>query len=308
MDNMNCLNIKITRPTQELIIMRGIPGSGKSTEAKKRVKNGVIHSTDDLWEATGDYAGAFKRMKESGDWSDHSRMHTKNFKNAMTSIKEGVSPIIIDNTNIKAVEAKKYVETALKLGFNESNITIVDVGNGGCTVEVLAERNTHGVPLETIERMMKSHKSVGPLSVKKILEAKSMNSTPKFAYVKLDDKSRVKLMTSLSHHIPKGWLLHGHHMTVSFGKDIPKELKGDVGKTVELRVISVGTSDMAIAVGVEGFPSTNKIPHITLGVNPDGKPVMSKDITVWKTLDSHINLNGEVMETTPFVSPTTVKP
>jgi putative protein kinase ArgK-like GTPase of G3E family len=33
----------ITKPNSELIICRGIPGSGKSTKAKSLVKNGRIH-------------------------------------------------------------------------------------------------------------------------------------------------------------------------------------------------------------------------------------------------------------------------
>jgi signal recognition particle GTPase len=33
----NSLGLKVTKPNQELIIMRGIPGSGKSTKAKSLV-------------------------------------------------------------------------------------------------------------------------------------------------------------------------------------------------------------------------------------------------------------------------------
>jgi len=125
--------------------------------------------------------------------------------------------------------------------------------------------------------------------------------------VKLDAKSKAKLMTALGHTVPKGWLLHGHHMTVGFGSGIPKELKAEIGTTVTLKAVTLGVSDMAIAVGVEGFMSSNEKAHITLGVSPEGKPVMSNKITKWKALDSFMNLTGEVMQTAPFVSPTTVK-
>jgi predicted kinase len=168
----NLLGVEVTRPNQVLIIMRGIPGAGKSTETAKLVEDGIIHSTDALIEATGDYKGYFDKMVESGDWSAHGRMHHKNFLNAKDSMKEGITPVIIDNTNIKAGEPKKYVEAALKMGFADENIKIVDIGNGGCTAEELFERNTHGVPLKTIERMMRSHEGVGPLTVEKIINAK----------------------------------------------------------------------------------------------------------------------------------------
>jgi len=47
----NSLGVTVTRPNQTLIVMRGIPGSGKSTKAKELVGEGTIHSTDDLIES-----------------------------------------------------------------------------------------------------------------------------------------------------------------------------------------------------------------------------------------------------------------
>lgn len=40
-----------------MIIMRGLPGSGKSYKAKKlaQAENGIIYSTDDFFETTGKY-------------------------------------------------------------------------------------------------------------------------------------------------------------------------------------------------------------------------------------------------------------
>jgi predicted kinase len=294
----NILGVDITRPNQELIVLRGAPGSGKSRKAKELVGEGVIHSTDDIIEASGDYLGYFKRMADTGDWSEHSRNHHKNFLNAKKSMLEGVTTIIIDNTNIKAAEAKKYVEEALKLGYDENNIIFVEVGDGGCTAEVLAERNAHGVPLETIQRMLKSYNSVGPMTIKKVLEAKSMYKPSKIAMVVLDDASNTKLLTAVGHNIPEGWKVFAHHMTINFGKGLVDDLKNDLGKTVSLRAIAVGKSDMAVAVRVEGYHSDNKIPHITLGVNVNGgaKPVMSNQITNWKELPSYINLIGVVTE------------
>ena len=49
----NSLGVTITRPDQVLIVMRGIPGSGKSTKAKELAgTDGVIHSTDGLVQVT----------------------------------------------------------------------------------------------------------------------------------------------------------------------------------------------------------------------------------------------------------------
>jgi len=303
--NKNILGVVVTRPDQELVIMRGVPGSGKSTEGKKLVGEGIVHSTDTLIEMRGEgaYALHFATMVESGDWSAHSRVHNQNFLNAKASMLEGISPVIVDNTNIKANEPKKYVEAALKMGFDEANIKIVDVGTGGCTVEVLAERNTHNVPLATIKKMAASHKGVGPLTVKKILESKDMYKKSKIAMLVLDANSKNKLITALGNLIPDGWKLYAHHMTINFGKGLSDELRGDLGQTKSLTATAVGLSDMAMAVHVVGYHSDNKIPHITVAVNVEGggKPVMSNDIPMWKTLEDNYNitpikLSGVVVE------------
>ena len=303
----NILGIEVTRPNQELLVMRGIPGSGKSTETKDRIGGGVSHSTDDLIEKAGDYSEFFAAMIAAKDFSPLSKMHAQNIKNAISSMKSGVSPVIIDNTNIKMNEPKQIVVAALKMGFADDNIKFIDIGTAGLEAADLVKRNTHGVPLDKIEQMIASHTGQGEMTLKKVVDSKDMYKAAKIAFVKLDDKSKSKLLTALGHLVPKGWLVHAHHMTIGFGKSIPKDIKDDIGKTVRLRVISVGKSDMAIAIGVEGFASSNEIAHITLGVSPDGKPVMSNKITNWKKLDSYINLTGVVIETAPFVSPTTVK-
>lgn len=120
----------------------------------------------------GDYREFFTTMIESKDFSNLSRAHETNFKNAVKSLKAGITPVIIDNTHIKANEAKKIVVKALELGLDDKMIRIEDIGTNGLSAEALANRNTHGVPLEKIQSMIESHKSVGGLTVKKILESK----------------------------------------------------------------------------------------------------------------------------------------
>lgn len=283
---LNTLGVKVTRPDQVLIVMRGISGSGKSTKAKSLVAEGVIHSTDDLIEESGDYREFFAEMKRNNNFVNLSRMHSKNLSLAKKSMEEGISPVVVDNTNLRANEAKAYVKHALELGYADKNIQIVDVGTGGLTAEALAARNSHGVPLEKIEQMVKTYKSVGSLTVKKILESKDMypDSDILYSAVVLDEKSKGLLLSTFVASIPEGWKTFAHHMTIVFGKSAPN--KDDLGKTVELTVTKLGVSDMAVAVGVVGYPSKNEIPHITLAINPNGgKPVMSNQITDWKEVD-----------------------
>jgi hypothetical protein len=291
----NVLGVEITRPNQKLIIMRGIPGAGKSTKANSIVGEGIIHSTDNLIEATGDYRGFFARLIESGDFKDLSRMHSKNLSNAIKSIKDGISPVVIDNTNIKANEAKAYVVAALENGLDDNNISIVDIGTRGLTADELAVSNTHGVPLDKIKMMMESHKSVGDLTVKKILESKDMykQSDVLYSCVLLDGQSKGTLLDKVGIWVPKDWTVITHHMTICLGE---MKDKTDLGKEVVLTVEEVGISDMAMAVKVSGYPSKNEIPHITIAVNPDGgKPVMSNKITNWQPIKNFM-IGGVVTE------------
>ena len=295
----NSLNVDISRPEQELFIMVGVLGSGKSTKAKELVGKGVIHSTDDVIETMGDYRGFFNKMISSGDFSPLSNAHRINFQNSVTSMKQGISPVIIDNTNLKPSEPKDYVMAALKLGYDDKNIKFIDIGTGGLSAEELAQRNTHGVPLDKIKSMIQSYNSSKPLTLNKVLTAKDMySSKPKmFASLVIDDSSRLKLIQSTSHHIPEGWKVIAHHMTINFGKGLPENLKNDLGEKKLIKATEIGISEMAVAVRVEGYHSDNKIPHITLAVNPNGgKPVMSNDITEWEPLESYINLYGVVSE------------
>jgi predicted kinase len=281
----NILGVSVTRPNQELIVMRGIPGAGKSTKAKSLVGQGKIHSTDDVIEAGGDYREFFAKMIASGDFSPLSKVHSQNLKDAIESMKAGVTPVIIDNTNIKHNEPKDYVKAALELGFTDNNIKFVDVGTAGLEATQLAARNTHGVPLEKIEAMIASHTAQGPLTLKSVLDSKDMYKSSNVLYsaVVLDKASHNKLLDKFALEMPEGWKTYAHHMTITMGelKD-----KTDIGKEVILKVTKVGLSDMAMAVQVEGYQSKNDIPHVTLAVNAlkNAKPVMSNQITNWQDI------------------------
>ncbi len=308
MKTTNILGVEITNPKQELFIMRGIPGSGKSTLAKSIVGNGVIHSTDNVIESISDYREFFAKMIESKDFSALHKAHETNYKNAVNSLKQGITPVIIDNTHIKANEAKKIVVKALELGLDEDNIKIHDIGINGLDAKILASRNTHGVPLEKIEAMIQSYNSVGSLTISKIIESKDIFKASDILYsaVVLDNASITKLLQVVGVYpaeFPDGWIMGRNggyfcdHMTICLG---PLKDKTDLGKEVAITVTHVGKSDMAIAFKVKGYPSKNEIPHITLAINPEGgEPKMSNDITKWQDL-KHFTVIGVVSEVSKY--------
>jgi len=293
----NILGVTVSKPNQELIIMRGIPGAGKSTKAKSLVGQGKIHSTDDVIEAGGDYNEFFAKMIANKDFSPLSQAHATNLKNAIESMKAGVTPVIVDNTNIKQNEPKAYVIAALEMGYADNNIKFVDIGTAGLEAEELAKRNAHGVPLEKIKAMIASHTDQGPLTLKSVIGSKDMykQSNVLYSCVLLDNQSRTTLLDIIGDKIPEGWKVIAHHMTINMGelKD-----KTDIGKDVTLTVEAIGLSDMAMAVKVSGYPSKNEIPHVTIAVNPNGgKPVMSNQITNWTPIRKFM-IGGVVTEIT----------
>lgn len=129
-----------------LIILRGLPGSGKSDLAKQLVGNGVIHSTDNY---------LIKEGKYKFDKEKISRYHRLNFLTSVESMKKGISPIIIDNTNIMAVYCVGYVKYGKMYGYKievvESNVP------WAFDIEELVKRNKHGVSKETLSEMFQKY-------------------------------------------------------------------------------------------------------------------------------------------------------
>ena len=282
----NSLGVEVTRPNQELIILRGVSGAGKSTLAKKLVKEGVIHSTDSVIEKTGDYKKFFEDCKNPNSGVSLYKAHMTNLNEAVNSMKNGITPVIIDNTNIKISAPKAYVVEALKMGFADDNIKFVDIGTNGFSLDELVLRNTHGVTREILDSMINSHRGQGEMTLKRVLEAKDLMEYSDVLYsaVVLDEDSKSKLITKFGSYIPNDWKVFANHMTIVFGKGL--EDKSELGKEIELKVTKFGYSNMAMAVQVEGYPSTKQTPHITLAINPNGgAPKMSNDITDWAEVE-----------------------
>lgn len=118
-----------------------------------------------------------------------------------------------------------------------------------------------------------------------------------YSAVVLDENSRNKLINRFKNEIPEDWEIIAHHMTINLG-EISPEYEKYLGMTVRLSVNTIAMDDKVIAVGVSGFPSKNKIPHITLGVNRknDGVPKLSNNLVNWKLLKRPFSIVGRVTE------------
>uniref|UniRef100_A0A8C3P2C9 NEDD4 binding protein 2 n=1 Tax=Cyanoderma ruficeps TaxID=181631 RepID=A0A8C3P2C9_9PASS len=146
---------------QVLVLLRGVPGSGKSYLARNLLEDnpgGIILSTDDYFYKHGQYHYDPDCLGEAHDW---------NRKRAKEAFERRISPIIIDNTNIQAWEMKPYVTLAqqfkYKVMFREPDTW------WKFKPKELERRNIHGVSKEKIKRMLERYERC--LTVRAILDS-----------------------------------------------------------------------------------------------------------------------------------------
>ena len=87
--------------TQTLTIMRGVPGSGKSTKAK--ALGGFVLSTDDFFMTAEDNPKYLFNPKQLG------AAHAWNQNRARDAMTAGIEHVIVDNTNRRVMEFERYM-------------------------------------------------------------------------------------------------------------------------------------------------------------------------------------------------------
>lgn len=165
---------------KNLILMLGVPGCGKSytvNQLCEQVEDTVVASADDFFDAL---PGGYKvNWKASLLHIAHSKCRSK----AEEAMEAGVSQVIIDNTNLRIKDVKPYVNKALECGYE---IKVVEPSSpwwkeirAGLLdnptdkqfedwATILTEKNLHGVPHETLVRMLKSWK---PYDAKELIKS-----------------------------------------------------------------------------------------------------------------------------------------
>jgi predicted kinase len=124
------------------VIERGLPGAGKSWDARGWVARlGADYCSADLWfEGPGGYAF---RPGELG------QAHEACWQAFLGALRAGRS-VVVDNTHCQRWEWARYHEAAVAAGYA---VVVRHLFDGGFSDEELARRNTHGVPAEAIGRM-----------------------------------------------------------------------------------------------------------------------------------------------------------
>lgn len=144
---------------KKCVLMRGCPGSGKSTRAKERARRSrelglsvVIVSADDYFvDADGRYEFDGRRLNEA---------HKQCFDGFVDGLFHGFDVVILDNTNIKFSEFELYLKVASLAGRD----IIIDGRAPKDDAEVLEwhRRNVHGVPFDKVQSRARQWEDIPP--------------------------------------------------------------------------------------------------------------------------------------------------
>lgn len=121
-----------------LFIVRGLPGSGKSTFAK--TLGGTHFETDNFFMVDGEYKFDVTKLKAAHEWCQNS-VNTAMILNITTDLN---NTIVVSNTFTQEWEMKPYFDMAETYGYRVFSL-IVENRHGGV--------NQHGVPEDKLEIM-----------------------------------------------------------------------------------------------------------------------------------------------------------
>ncbi len=142
----------------KIYFLRGVSGSGKSTEAMRLANNNkdIICSADDCFMKDGEYV-----FEPSLLAAAHSKC-LKKFISLVYNGSNGSDDIaIVDNTNLQWWELKAYWEVAMiALRGDQTDIEIVEFRTPGDVekateyAQLCASRNAHNVSIDVIRRQI----------------------------------------------------------------------------------------------------------------------------------------------------------
>jgi len=123
-----------------LTIMRGLPGSGKSTKAQSL--GGLVLSTDDFWIRNGKYRCIPQLLGKAHIW---------NRQRCSDAMQASTPHIIIDNTNIQPSDYRPYIQLAEQHGYTYQ---FCSPDTPWATDPIICfQKSIHGCPLPTIQAM-----------------------------------------------------------------------------------------------------------------------------------------------------------
>lgn len=113
-----------------LILVRGLPGSGKTTLVKRELP-GIAHFEADAYftDSAGNYVFDGSKLKEAHEWC---------YRKTAETLKQGKA-VVVSNTFTTLCEMRKY------LMLESKTVTVIEVKS--------QYQNIHGVPDSTLQAM-----------------------------------------------------------------------------------------------------------------------------------------------------------
>ena len=134
-----------------VVILRGVPGAGKSTYARRTFPTAKVVSTDahhtlrflsptaveDVWRLRACYEYSSSLVEAAYSWC---------FLEFLTSLLQEVPLVVVDNASIAAWEIAPYVLAGRAFGYAVEIVTLT------CPVDVAVARNVHGTEADVVRK------------------------------------------------------------------------------------------------------------------------------------------------------------
>jgi len=127
---------------KQVIVMRALPGAGKSTRISRDFPEAHVVSADNFF-----MQGVGVDRKYVFDPSKIGDAHANCFWKFIQELQSGYHTVIVDNTNTREAEIAPYMLGAAAFGYRAKVVTLQ------CDPKVAAARNVHGVPEEVVLKM-----------------------------------------------------------------------------------------------------------------------------------------------------------
>jgi len=126
---------------KRVIVLRGLPGSGKTTLVRKEFPDAVVCSADDFFVVDGEYQFNLGLIGQA---------HQACWRKFFSAVQSGAELVVVDNTATSIAEIAPYVLPAETYGYS------VEIVSLRCDPAKAASRSVHDVPDAIFKKMVAS--------------------------------------------------------------------------------------------------------------------------------------------------------
>ncbi|OQR82021.1 hypothetical protein THRCLA_11208, partial [Thraustotheca clavata] len=260
----------------QVVVLRGVPGSGKSTLSQCIQEYCSSHSlTCQVCSADDFFNGTYDRSL----LADAHASCKQSFTNALDA---KIDVIVIDNTNLQVRHVKEYLDAATTHDYQASIFEL-----GAPNVQACIRRSCHAVPLEKYSDGPEPfidghiHTKIFPAYFPAPVDATSSIQSQNIGYgaIFLDKPSRQRLLQQCR---PAHEKVLADHVTVAYAPSATTLSNLHLGTTIKLLVIGEASNNENQAVVVRcpevGAWENEGTPHITISISSQGSAKNSSEL------------------------------